>query len=212
MGLALGCRTSDPTTVEDPLPKLEENLEIAKVKIKQYNKLIATQIQKARSLAPTNHQAALLALKKKKQLQGQLLKYQRIEETLQANILAIQEAKTTETMYNNMKEASVGLKHLTGVIKLSDVHALTDDLDEIVVNADEFQRVLGEEAASSETVDDQELEAELAALLEGDGALLPGLGPAVPITEPRPGTDPVLNARIREAKEMDRLLHDLEYA
>ncbi len=206
MGIVCGTRAPP---AEDPLPLLRKNLEISKVKIRQYERLVREQLTKAQSLGRTNRKAAAYKeLRTKKQYDGQLTKYRKIEGTLSANILAIQESNTTQEMYDNLKLASVGLRAITSMVKSpEDIHAMTDELDGIMTDADAFQTAMGE-GVESDQIDEDEFEDELNALLKESMPLLPADLPSSSVLD-----DPVAAAdRVSEKKELRRLTKAMAFA
>ena len=111
-------------------------------------------------------------------------------------------------MYDNLKLASVGLRAITSMVKSpEDIHAMTDELDGIMTDADAFQTAMGE-GVESDQIDEDEFEDELNALLKESMPLLPADLPSSSVLD-----DPVAAAdRVSEKKELRHLTRAMAFA
>ncbi|ODQ46652.1 hypothetical protein PICMEDRAFT_33054 [Pichia membranifaciens NRRL Y-2026] len=119
----------------------------------------------ARKNVSTNKNVARLALKKKKKLEGDLLKIGNQIESLETQLNAIESANLNLETMKAMKQGAKAIKQIHSDFDIDKVDETMDDIREQVEASEEISEAISRPLAT-DYVDEDELDEELAALQE----------------------------------------------
>mmetsp|Transcript_37633 Transcript_37633/g.59388 ORF Transcript_37633/g.59388 Transcript_37633/m.59388 type:complete len:210 (-) Transcript_37633:708-1337(-) len=119
--------------------------------------------QVARSYARTNKRAAMAALKKRKTYQQQLDRLSNARMTLETQIIHIENAAITQEALRAMEDGANAMARQQNNMSVHDVDRIMDKIRDEMDKQEEFNDAMAQ-PLGVELYDDDELEAELAAL------------------------------------------------
>ncbi|KXZ47711.1 hypothetical protein GPECTOR_33g593 [Gonium pectorale] len=144
------------------------SLKTQRKKLEDQEKLINVRLERhaevARQLAAEGRRdRALLALRKKKLSEKQLAQLHGLILNVEEMLSNIEITKKQTTVFSALQQSNDALKQLQAQVKLEDVQRLLDDTAEAKQYQEELAALLGQQLTAT---DDEEVEAELAALEE----------------------------------------------
>ncbi|KAK6466030.1 vacuolar-sorting protein SNF7 [Scheffersomyces coipomensis] len=145
--------------------ELREHIQVLNKKKSHLEQQMNDQDATARRFLKTNATAAKNALKKKKVYEVNLMKIENQIESLETQLGAIEGANLNLETMKAMKQGAAAMKQIHGEYNVDKVEDTMDDIREQVELADEISESISR-PVGSEFVDEDELEAELAALQE----------------------------------------------
>jgi len=193
----------DPVSTGEAIQNLRETEDMLLKKQDFLEKKIEIEVKSARQNAKTNRRAALQALKRKKRYDKQLQQIDGTLSTIEMQREALEGANTNTAVLTTMSDASKALKKANAELDVDDVYDMMDDIAEQQDVAKEISEAISNPVAFGQEFDEDELEAEFAALGEEleleeqeelDKQLL-DIGPAAGLPEV-PTADPVKPASI----------------
>eukprot|EP00743_Colponemidia_sp_Colp-15_P002022 GILK01002196.1.p1 GENE.GILK01002196.1~~GILK01002196.1.p1 ORF type:complete len:231 (-),score=46.48 GILK01002196.1:118-810(-) len=140
---------------------VDERIAKCDQELKQYKE----QMQKARGPALASlKQRALTVLKRKKMYESQQDAMRNQQFSMEQVQFAHESMRDTITTVSAMKQANVEMKKTFGQIKITDVENMQDDLEDMMMDSNEIQELMGRSYGLPDGVDEADLEAELAGL------------------------------------------------
>jgi charged multivesicular body protein 4 len=186
------------------LEKLEEQAELLRKRIAHINQQIAEQTTIAKQNANTNKARALAALKKKKQLDEQLITAEGTLENIENQKNMLENASSNAAILKTMSETAKIVKQQHNNLDINKVEDIVDEIREQKEMSEEVAKILSE--GTTKRVDDDELLKELEDMQqqEVDEALLKtDTLPAVP-TKDIPHAVPSSSQK-KDEEELDEL-------
>ncbi|KAJ1554721.1 hypothetical protein HK405_004231 [Cladochytrium tenue] len=178
--------TATKVTPKDAIIKLREQLELLEKREKFLESQIDKELKVARANASKNKRAALMALKKKKAIEGQIERISGSRLTLEQQIMTIETANINMETMNAMKTAANALNTIHKNMDINQVDKIMDSLADEMAVANELSEAITRPVDNGMEYDDEELLKELEDLEqeELDQRLLnTGLGAAPPVPE-----------------------------
>ena len=157
--------TPTPTPLLNSLISIRETIERQKKRIKLFEK---KSIQAAR-LALQKRKAgdkkgAIMNMRRKKMYEREIAKLEATQLTLEQQCFSIESAKANIDVVAAITEGANQMKKMNGALNVDNVADLRDDIEEQQQMGDEVSNLLSEGIGFAGTIDEDELEAELAAL------------------------------------------------
>lgn len=159
------CRERGPTT-QDAISRLKETVNLLEKKTTHIEEKVKQEIRTAKENGLKNKRNALVALKRKRRLEKQLLQIDGTISTLEFQMDALESANTNVEVLGSMKFASDALKDAQ--IDPDDAHDMIDEIAEQKEIQDEINEVFSSFASSTSDYDDDGLLAELEELERED--------------------------------------------
>jgi len=191
-------------TLQDASASMEKRNESLDSKIGKLDKELQRYTEQMKKMKPgpakqTVQKRALAILKQKKMYESQKEKTMQQQFNMEQIMFAQDGLKETADTVSAMKDANKSLKKQFKAINISQVEDLQDDMSDLLEQAEEVQATLGR-SYNTDDIDEDDLEAELAAMeddpslffsAEGEAAdvgdadylNLPASGTAAPIEE-----------------------------
>ncbi|CAI8499675.1 Vacuolar-sorting protein SNF7 [Pichia kudriavzevii] len=144
---------------------LREHINTLNKKSSYLESQIQDQEALARKYVTTNKNLARNALKKKKKLEGELLKIENQIESLEVQLGAIESANLNVETMKAMKQGARAIKQMHSDFDIDKVDETMDEIREQVEASEEISEAISR-PLGSEFVDEDELDEELAALQE----------------------------------------------
>lgn len=132
----------------------------------QLSKLSGTSAQMVKSRALQTLKRKNLVLANRDQLMGQIMNVER-------TVFALETVKDSQVTMGALKEAAKQLKEEQKKINISELEDIQDDLADLLEDQEEIQEILGRSYGIPDSIDEADLDAELAGLEEElEGAVL----------------------------------------
>ncbi|RKP07262.1 Snf7-domain-containing protein [Thamnocephalis sphaerospora] len=122
---------------------------------------IDTELKLAKANATKNKRAAIAALKRKKQYEGQIDKISGARMTIETQMMAIESANINLETMNAMKSGAQAIKEIHGSMSIEQVDKTMDDIRDQMDLADEISNAIAQPLAFGAEIDEDELNAEL---------------------------------------------------
>jgi len=166
MGMGKQVEAPPPPDMAEATGKLEERGKQIQEKINECDrKLIDYKEQIKNRGGASVKQKAMMELKKRKQYEQQLEQLMGSQMTLETVQFQTEQMQTTMMTVEAMAHATTAMKQQMGAINLDKLEMMQDDLEDMMMDQEEIQEVLGRNCDLN-GVDDADLEAEFAALEE----------------------------------------------
>jgi len=200
-------RQKPKANAKDAIVRLRDTLQMLEKRESHLQTKIDTELKNARSNAATNKRAALMALKRKKQYENQIEKISGARITIEAQVMAIENANVNLETLKAMEKGAEAMKAIHGSMDINKVDDTMDNIREQIDMADEISNAISAPMIGFD-IDDDELNAELEELEQEvlDHQLLGADAP--PVTAPNvPTSEPAYKKRvpITEQDEDDEL-------
>ncbi|CAG8444594.1 8272_t:CDS:2 [Diversispora eburnea] len=194
-------RQKPKTNTKDAIVRLRDTLQMLEKRESHLQTKIDSEMRIARSNATTNKRAALMALKRKKQYDNQIEKIGGARITIEAQVMAIENANVNLETIKAMEQGAEAMRTIHGSMDINKVDDTMDSIREQMDLADEISNAISVPMIGIE-LDDDELTAELEVLEQEilDEQLLN----APQITAPNvPTIEPGIKARNKIVEDPD---------
>ncbi|RIA88601.1 Snf7 family [Glomus cerebriforme] len=199
-------RQKPKANAKDAIVRLRDTLQMLEKRESHLQTKIDTELRNAKSNAATNKRAALMALKRKKQYENQIEKISGARITIEAQVMAIENANVNLETIKAMEKGAEAMKAIHGSMDINKVDDTMDSIREQIDMADEISNAISAPMIGID-LDDDELTAELDELEQEilDSQLLGADAP--PVTVPNvPTSEPVkTKTRVTEQDEDEEL-------
>lgn len=198
-------------TPKDAIVKLREMLSVLEKKEKFLQTKIDHETTIASQNALKNKRIALMALKKRKQYIHEMDKITGTMSTLEAQVMAIENANVNLEALRAMKSGADAMKAIHGSINIDRVDETMDDIREQMDIANEVSNAISQPVGFGLEFDEDELAAELDALEQEqlDAKLLDSTSvknlPELQVSKTREQLSP-----LQEEQELDKELEELK--
>ncbi|CAG8563424.1 14006_t:CDS:2 [Funneliformis caledonium] len=187
-------RQKPKADAKSAIVRLRETLDMLGKRESHLQSKIDAELKNAKSNAATNKRAALMALKRKKQYENQIEKISGARITIEAQVMAIENANVNLETIKAMEKGAEAMKAIHNNMDMNKVDDTMDSIREQIDLADEISNAISAPMIGID-LDDDELTAELEELEQEvlDSQLLGADAP--PVTVPNvPTTEPELRA------------------
>ena len=158
-----------PTPLLNSLTSIRETIERQKKRITLFEK---RRIQAGRSALRKrkagDKNGALMDMRRKKMYEKEIAKLEATQLTLEQQCFTIESAKANMDVVSAITEGANQMKKMNGALNVEDVAELREDIEEQQQMGDEVSNLLSEGIGFTAGMDEDELEAELAALSDGE--------------------------------------------
>ncbi|KAG0043102.1 ESCRT-III subunit protein snf7 [Gryganskiella cystojenkinii] len=193
-------------TPKDSIVELRNTLQMLEKRETFLQTKIDNELKIAKANATKNRRAALMALKRKKQFEGQIEKISGSRLTIETQVMAIENANVNLETMKAMRAGAEAMKGIHGAMDINKVDQTMEEIRDQMELANEISDVISQPVGGIE-MDDDELMAELDELeqQELDSKLMeterpPQMGlPSVPNHEPEEEDED--EAELRELRE-----------
>ena len=141
--------------------KMRSTLEMLEKKEKHLDTKIQSETDFARAHASTNKSQALMALKRRKQLEMHQENIRGARFNLESQIMTIENAHINLETLKAMKAGSTAMKSIHGELDVDKVDDVMEDIREQMDLANEISTAISNPLGIDSTIDEDELEAEL---------------------------------------------------
>ncbi|KAF9123217.1 Snf7 family [Linnemannia elongata] len=195
-------------TPKDSIVELRNTLQMLEKRETFLQTKIDNELKIAKANATKNRRAALMALKRKKQFEGQIEKISGSRLTIETQVMAIENANVNLETMKAMRAGAEAMKGIHGAMDIAKVDQTMEEIRDQMELANEISDVISQPVGFGVEMDDDELAAELDELEqeELDKKLMeterpPQMGlPSVPNHEPAEEEDEE-EAELRELRE-----------
>lgn len=187
------------------LEKLEEQADMLRKRISHLQTQAQEQEQMARSFATTNKTKALAALKKKKQIDGNIQKTEATLENIESQKDMLENASANAAVFKTMSDTAKIVKQQHDNLDINKVEDIVDEMREQKEISEEISNILSQ--TTSKATDDEELLKDLEDLQkeELDAKLLPTVPTAIPAAGQQLPAVPSTVTTNKEEEELDEL-------
>ncbi|RHZ46297.1 hypothetical protein Glove_627g38 [Diversispora epigaea] len=194
-------RQKPKTNTKDAIVRLRDTLQMLEKREIHLQTKVDAEKKIARSNATTNKRAALMALKRKKQYDNQIEKIGGARITIEAQVMAIENANVNLETIKAMEQGAEAMRTIHGSMDINKVDDTMDSIREQMDLADEISNAISVPMIGIE-LDDDELTAELEGLEQE--LLEEQLLNAPQVTAPNvPTIEPGVKARNRIVEDLD---------
>ncbi|CAG8485608.1 16684_t:CDS:2 [Acaulospora morrowiae] len=189
---------------KDAIVRLRDTLQMLEKRENHLQNKIDSELKTAKTYAATNKRAAMMALKRKKQYENQIEKIGGARITIEAQVMAIENANVNLETIRAMEKGAEAMKAIHGSMDINKVDDTMDSIREQMDLADEISNAISAPMIGID-LDDDELNAELEELEQEvlDSQLLeveaPPVSSKVPI-KPRIAEDLDEEAELEELR------------
>mmetsp|Transcript_19346 Transcript_19346/g.32834 ORF Transcript_19346/g.32834 Transcript_19346/m.32834 type:complete len:220 (+) Transcript_19346:57-716(+) len=167
-------------TLQDASSSLEARGETLDTKIMKLDKELARYTEQLKKMKPgpakaTVQKRAMVILKQKKLYEGQKEQTMNQQFNMDQIMFTQETLKDTASTVSAMKDANKDLKKQFKQIKINQIEDLTDDMADLLEQAEEVQNALGR-SYNTDDIDEADLEAELAAMEDDPSLFLSSAG------------------------------------
>ncbi|KAJ1858075.1 ESCRT-III subunit protein snf7 [Coemansia sp. RSA 2703] len=152
------------TTPKDAIITLRENLSMLEKRETHLQAKIDNETRIARANVSSNKQAALMALKRRKMLEGQLEKLSGSRLTLEAQVMTIEGANVNLEMMKAMEKGKDAMKQIHKDLDIDKVDTTMDEIREQMDLANGISEAISQPQLFGAEIDEDELTAELEGL------------------------------------------------
>ncbi|KAI9140920.1 Snf7-domain-containing protein [Paraphysoderma sedebokerense] len=212
-------RSKPKAAPKDAIIKLRETLEMLEKREKYLQTKIDNELKIAKTNATKNKRAALMALKRKKQYEGQIDKISGARMTIETQVMTIENANVNLEAMNAMKSGADAMKHIHGAMDINKVDATMDEIRDQMDLANEISDAISQPVGFGLDMDEDELAAELelleqeeldSKLLDMDTVPVSINAPNVPLDEPAIANPPRPTKATRVQDDEDAELEELK--
>jgi len=166
------------STMQDKIKKLDQELAVLKRQIKKASGAAKMRLKKR----------AMMVLKRRKMIDAQYGQVMNQSFNIEQTSHAIRTAQDTKEHIAAMKGARDELQKFNKELNLDEVEDLYDDMDDVLMDQEEVQEIMGRSFGNVEDVDEDELMDELDGL---DSDIEEDIGEDMPSYIPEAGTTPL---------------------
>ncbi|KAI9003884.1 Snf7-domain-containing protein [Hyaloraphidium curvatum] len=156
-----GKARASKTTPKDAIVKLRETLEMLEKREKYLQTKIDAELKFAKLNAAKNKRAALMALKRKKAYENEIMKIGGSRMTIETQVMAIENANVNLETMNAMRAGAEAMKQIHGNLNIDKVDQVMDDIREQMDLANEISDAISQPVGFGVEFDEEELNAEL---------------------------------------------------
>ncbi|KAJ3370067.1 hypothetical protein AMAG_14580 [Allomyces macrogynus ATCC 38327] len=203
-------KSKPKATPKDAIIRLRETLDMLEKRERYLQTKIDNELKAAKANATKNKRVALMALKRKKQYEGQIEKISGARMTIETQMMTIENANVNLEAMNAMKAGADAMKQIHGAMDINKVDATMDEIRDQMDLANEISDAISQPVGFGMDLDEDELNMELEMLEqeELDSKLLgldavPISAPSVPTTEPAVAARPTKNQALDEDEEAE---------
>lgn len=161
-------KTPKPT-LNDAIQSTETRIDSMEVKIRKLDAELIRYKENMKKLRDgpgktAMQQRAMRVLKQKKLYEGQLAQLQQQTFNMEQAIMTTDNLRNTMATVDAMKQANKEMTKQYGKINISQIEAISYDMEDLIEQANEVQESLGRSYGVPDEIDEDELQAELEAL------------------------------------------------